>query len=363
VDPINQTLPLIGVCVSEAKQAFSGLVIKRIQCYRGDVSIIRFRITDLDWGNLLVKGDLIEKKDGNITQSEGKFSLPNIIFIQTILDRKVLEKLEQVSGCEVFNNFIFNKIELFNLLKTDKLLYNHLPATQKLENDIDLQHFLSSYLSSYNDVLLKPINGICGKDIFRLKSHSNNNEIEITYKQKKKTDKVLISKTKIWDWISPRLSKNQYIIQQGIQAVKWFNKPTDIRLNMNKIGKEEWTVSCLLCRVALNGSYVTTQNQGFLQYKQMETLFVNNGMDIHKIKKSIVELGYYICSSLDQSKYHMADLGIDMGVDEKGHIWIYEINPLPYPFGSWTRDRSWFRPIEYGLHLANIKTKENNDSV
>gem|GEM_PF-4777140 len=49
----------------------------------------------------------------------------------------------------------------------------------------------------------------------------------------------------------------------------------------------------------------------------------------------------------------MADLGIDLGVDEKGKLWIFEVNHIPFPALGAIEDPSVYKPLEYAYYLAN----------
>lgn len=48
---------------------------------------------------------------------------------------------------------------------------------------------------------------------------------------------------------------------------------------------------------------------------------------------SIMELGLSIGHWFDASGHHMADLGIDLGIERNGKLWIIEVTPFPFPFG------------------------------
>jgi YheC/D like ATP-grasp len=351
--------PSIGICVSNTKPGFKKLAIERLERYPGDINLITFHIENLNFENLQVKGVYWEKKGLEVNQKKGVFPLPNVIYLQCYVDSKVVKKIERIIGRKVFNSFIFDKWECWELLKKDNELLHHLPYTQKLEIGTNLQDFLYHN----KDIFLKPIDpshAHSSKGIFRVKLQKKRN-ISVFYRTKTEMQKKgFRSYQEFKYWISPKISTN-YIMQKGIQIVKYEERATDIRLHMNKNGKGEWEVSTILFRVATNGSHISP-GLFILGMNYLEKMFPKgrDDMNNHAMERAIVYLGTKICNVLDQSRYHMGDLGIDLGVDQNGHIWIFEVNPLPYPYPS-AQYHAFTKPIEYALYLASHSKKRKND--
>ncbi|MBX9972598.1 YheC/YheD family protein [Cytobacillus firmus] len=342
--PINNRQ--IGICVSKQKREFKRLIMKRLEHYPGDMTLIRFHIKDVDLENRQVKGDYFEKKEGDIHRKQGVFPLPGIIYLQCHVEQTKVREIEQF-GCKVFNSFIFDKWECWELLKGDNNLHYYLPETKKLENETDLQPFLYHY----GDIFLKPIDpthGHSSKGIFRAKLQ--NGGIEVTYRENKDVKRQSFELyNEFQKWLLPKLSK-EYIMQKSIETVTWHGKVTDIRLNMNKNAQGDWEVSLLLFRVASNNSHMTQQVVTAIPLKSLSNMFPGD-QNMEEIETVVINLGFQICDSLDKSGHHMADLGIDLGVAEDGHVWIFEINPLPHPLNG-VQDYSLTRPLEYAAYLT-----------
>ncbi|MGN2275076.1 YheC/YheD family protein [Priestia megaterium] len=348
--------PLIGVCVSNAKRGMQRILKERLERYSGEITLIMFHIENLDFDNLQVKGEYLEKRGREINQKQGIFPFPDVIYLQCHVDHEDVIKMEQLIGHKVFNNFIFDKWELWNILKNySGELHPFLPHTRKLKNRKELQRFL--YV--YKDIFLKPIDvtqGHSSKGIFRVRLQKNGS-LEVTYRKKRKMHRKSFEYySKFINWIYPKLTK-EYIIQQSIQTVTWNQKVTDIRLNMNKNDKGKWEVSALFARIALAGNHIGP-GRGILymplEIRQLirKTLPGRRGEKEDKIK-SVVDLGFKICNALDKSGHHLADIGIDIGIDKSGNPWIFEVNPIPCPFALPIEDHSSIRPLEYALYLAS----------
>ncbi|CAH0314509.1 YheC/YheD family protein [Priestia megaterium] len=342
--------PVIGICVSKLKPVFQRLVEKRLERYTNDITVIKFYIDDLDFKNRKIKGIALKKKEEKIHEIQGVFPLPNVIYLQCHVEPKIVRKIEGLIGRKVFNNFIFDKWEYWEILRKDDALNPYLPYTQKLEHKTMLQHLLYAY----KDIFLKPVDhrhGHGSRGVFRVK-RKEGLLIEVTYREKESIQrKSFESYEKFQDWISPKLSKT-YIIQQSIQTITCYQKATDIRLNMNKNSQGQWEVSLLLLRVASNDSHITQKVLTAQPIKNLTKMFPSNkNIDKVSIEETLVNIGFKICHSLDKSGHHMADLGIDLGIDEHGHVWIFEVNSLPHPLKG-VLDHSLTRPIEYSAYLA-----------
>ncbi|MED4292879.1 YheC/YheD family protein [Priestia megaterium] len=342
--------PIIGICVSNLKPVFQRLVEKRLERYANDITLIKFYIDDLDFKDRKIKGIALKKKKGKIYEIQGVFPLPRVIYLQCHVEPKIVRKIELLIGCKIFNSFIFDKWECWEILRKDDALCTYLPYTQRLEHKTDLQHLLSVY----KDIFLKLVDhrhGHGSRGIFRVK-WKEGGLIEVTYREKENMERDSFeSYEKFQDWISPKLSKT-YIIQQSIQTITWYQKATDIRLNMNKNSQGQWEVSLLLLRVASNDSHITQKVLTAQPIKNLTKMFPGNkNIDKVRIEETLVNIGFKICHSLDKSGHHMADLGIDLGIDENGYVWIFEVNSLPHPLKG-VLDHSLTRPIEYSAYLA-----------
>ncbi|MGG0772742.1 YheC/YheD family protein [Priestia megaterium] len=355
MDQYRQNLPFIGICVSKVKPLFEKLAKERLENYSGDAILITFHIEDLNLSKRNVKGVCWEKLGESINRKEGLYPLPDVIYLQCYVEHNVIKQIERVIGRTVFNSFIFDKWECWSLLVRDNELRNHLPNTKKLVNKTNIYPFLYQY----KDIFLKPIDvshAHNSRGIFRVKLHHRGN-IEVFYREKNKMkEKRFKSYQKFQDWILPKLSPGGYILQQSIETVKSSRNATDIRINMNKNGTGQWEVSMTLVRVASNISHVIPK---FITAAYSISNFIRTiTVDEEKreaMESSVVNVGLKVCRALDKYGYHMADLGIDLGMDENGHVWIFEINPLPFPFRGSISDYSLTRPIEYASYLALSK--------
>ncbi len=343
--------PLIGVCVSEDKRLLRDLVKFRVKKFRRNTNtsatVFRFHIEDMNFNEGKVKGEIFEKKSRE--WKEDIFPFPDSIFVQSHVDPATVKKLEQAIGRKVFNNFIFDKWQGFELLEKSNVLRQALPETVPLKGQADLLVFLNAH----KDVFLKPINGHSSRKIVRA-TLQKEGTINVSFmKYKKMRNESFKSFSDFWDWFTKHFFNVDYIIQKSIETVRLDDHATDVRLNMNKDSRGSWVVSALILRIATNESHIIPDVSTVLTTKELIKMYPMEKKKWKKINNSVVKLGRQICNVLEKSGYHMGNLGIDLGLDENGHLWIFEVNPLPYPLDDIIEDNSLTKPLEYALYLAS----------
>lgn len=310
------------------------LARKRIESFfsfNRRVSILMFYLNNLKTGSSYVNGYLVVKKRGSLVEKTGEFPAPRVIYLQCFVKPDEIKMLEQLPGCQaVFNNIQLNKWSYYNLLK-DTELQDHLPDTVRMTSEDEL----NTFLQRYRKVFIKPIRGYSGKGIIRA-CLSQNGNVKLVYEKNRKICSEIVDSYKdVWSWLPNR----RYIVQKAVDTFKLDGSPTCIRLHMNKDSSGKWKASTIHLRKARN------------------TSLLREGIRTHelliKYKKDIVRLGKRICRTLDQKEIHAADLGIDLGIDTEGKLWIFEINTLPNPFGPPENySTAWTKPLEYALFLA-----------
>ncbi|MFY0543869.1 YheC/YheD family protein [Brevibacillus sp. H7] len=297
-------------------------------------------------------------KEGSVKGRPSLFPFPDAIYMRCPVSKELAKKIEKVIGRKWFNTRIFHKWEAWQLLTKHKELCNHLPDTGKVKNENDIHVFFRRY----QDVFLKPVDKYSSIGIVHA-THQTKGKINIAYIRKlyQSYGKSFPSSKTLWKWIHSSLCKSDYIVQQGIRTIPWKGWATDIRLNMNKNGCGEWEITALFARFTDGGSYIGSgAGTGVLPLDFfLHASFRDNPEKVDTIRTSIINLGFAICRALENSGLHMADLSIDLGLDEDGHPWIFEVNPRPSPFSPPVTDESLARPIEYAYYLASNQKAAN----
>ncbi|WP_226526784.1 YheC/YheD family protein [Metabacillus niabensis] len=349
------SLVVIGICIRDDK--LIGLTTERIRKYieyfpYEYVDFICFHWDKIDVVNYSVAGKKFNRK--SLEWDDGIYPLPHVAFIQGFLNKNIINKLKDIFGVNLFNNFLFDKWEGWEFLSDHKIIKQHLPITHKIQLER-----LALQLNLFKDFLIKPSIGSSSGGIIRVKSR-NDGTFDVFHSIKNECVLIKFDTIKeLMNWIESKVKNGQYILQQGIETIRYKDNATDIRLNMNKNSNGVWEKSIVFFRISSNNNIVIPKKVSriytFDQLRSSSSFLPE--VDIRKLESQIDSIGNKICQAFDQAGYHMGDLGIDLGLDMKGKLWIFEINHIPYPALGAIHDPSVYKPLEYALFLAKNKSK------
>lgn len=217
-----------------------------------------------------------------------------------------------------------NKMEVYTRIKQSKKFTSYLIPTESVYKVEDVQRFLSKH----HQAILKPINGHQGENILFIEKKGNDYIIN---------DKGYINKySERWfaSYIKKQLAKRRYLIQVYIHSKTKDGFAYDIRLHMIKNKDGEWQTPILFPRVSTTKSVVTNCASGGKYVEPYEFLSQNFSTKRYQLKRTLEVFGIELSKHLDQlqiqqKKQVFDELGIDIGIDSRNYIWVYEVNWRP----------------------------------
>lgn len=270
------------------------------------------------------------KKNGN--WAESLLPLPHVIYNR--LSNRFKERkgstLQQInalkeSGIAIFNEHFLNKWDVYQKLLQSDLSY-YLPSTLLFKRPTVLKNMVSNFPT----VFLKPVHGSEGKGIFRIRRTSTGYYVD----QTKENGFDTLYYTTFTDMVKSlivKLKKKAYVIQQGIPFIHWNGGPIDFRalLQKDQIGK--WRIVSLIGRMGSPQTFVSNLAQGGSLdgatniLKMLKPTYPNLPIS-SQLKKTAIEIAAALDEQLDGL---YGELGIDLGVDITGRIWLIEVNSKP----------------------------------
>ncbi|MFT8320742.1 MAG: YheC/YheD family protein [Bacillus sp. (in: firmicutes)] len=258
---------------------------------------------------------------------------PNVIY-NRIHSRKLdsskhfqeLKKVLKEKEIPLFNSQFFSKYETHLLLEKNTLLHKHTPETELLSNETTLR-----MLAKYPSIYIKPVHGSQGRHIHHIRKIDNTyNAISSSGKQKGK-NYYFLSIEKLLKWIQ-RFTKNKtYLIQQGIAFQPFQQRSLDFRVLCHKNFYNQWKVTSVVARAAQKDSFVSNLAQGaeILQAKVvLNELFGKEKSQqlLAELKNLALDVATVITENTDG---YLGEMGIDIGIDTTGELWIIEANSKP----------------------------------
>jgi glutathione synthase/RimK-type ligase-like ATP-grasp enzyme/antitoxin component of MazEF toxin-antitoxin module len=235
------------------------------------------------------------------------------------------KKLEQLN-IPLFNDRFLSKWEVHQQLINENHLFTHVPETGLFSKEN-----LTYFLEKYENVFIKPVHGSQGRSIFKLEKMDGVLSVNSSLKalSEKKLKKFTIDE--IYLQLKPLLNNRIYIVQQGIPLITYESRGMDFRVLCHKNHKDFWEVTSVVARISAEEEFVSNIAKGgevMAPLTAIEKSFT--AQDASRILTEMKELAVEITSWISlQSSGIFGELGIDMGIDHNGKVWLIEVNSKP----------------------------------
>ncbi|WP_028546582.1 YheC/YheD family protein [Paenibacillus taiwanensis] len=292
-----------------------------------------------------------------------KSPLPTVIY-NRLPSRKVEKKAyvkKKLRACltagniKLYNPFFFNKRRLFEGLKKGTLSRIQLPTTEPLT-----QSSFRQLLSEFDYLYLKPETGNSGKGIMTISYEPTHAQPYVVKIQNNVQTSAVrhSSKQEAWHTIRAQARNKAYIVQQGIPLATIKGRAFDLRLLVQKNKDGVWKVTGVGARIAGTKSITTHVPRGGKlgnPVALLRSLF--GGKKASDVIKSAKQGALEVAACIEgNEKYSLGEMSLDVGVDVKGKLWLFEANARPMKFDEKKiRKLSLTRIFQYSSYLARVK--------
>ncbi|MBT2700147.1 YheC/YheD family protein [Bacillus sp. ISL-40] len=227
----------------------------------------------------------------------------------------------------LFNERFLSKWEVYNQIFHEKHLFPFLPKTK-----IYTKEHLYELTQEFETVFIKPVHGSQGRNIMKLKKEEDSQfslQTSIAALNDRSRNKYLLDE--VHQLIKQILHNRFYIVQQGIELVTFESCAVDFRVLCHKNLNNHWQVTSIVARVASENEFVSNIARGGRILRPLNVLHTCLG---HKKSIEVLalmkELALETASTISGSSTGITgELGIDIGVDQEGQLWIIEVNSKP----------------------------------
>jgi glutathione synthase/RimK-type ligase-like ATP-grasp enzyme len=178
-------------------------------------------------------------------------------------------------------------------------------------------------LKRHRCVYLKPVYGSGGVGIVRISRHG---ETYFVRYSGRRTSKAVSA-----GGLAGALSGigRHYLVQQGLDLAYLRGSTYDVRSIVQKNGDGEWQVTGKAARIGKK--YAITSNLHTGGYARtvpavLQACFPDRALEI---EQEIDQLALRVAEVMDQKAGPLCDLGLDMGIDRQGKVWLIEVNSKP----------------------------------
>ena len=297
------------------------------------LSVIVFFPNRLDWERRRVVGYMYSPSRKRWMKSF--YPLPKVVYDRCFypnpviyaMYREPIRRLMESRETTFLGFGLKGKWPVYQMLSQDAEIRRHLPETELMRSPADA----ARWLEMYGELILKPQGGSHGKGVLHIAA---SNSGRYTVRGRSLRNELIQTSfptiRKLLVWVKAFTSSRPFVLQRYLTLTTERGEAFDIRALVQKNEKGLWELTGTAVRLGLPGSVTSNLHGGG---RAAETLpFLNSRWGKEKapdIMKQIEDLAQRIPGVLEQHHGRLAELGIDIGVDEEGQVWVLEVNSKP----------------------------------
>ncbi|WP_126427171.1 YheC/YheD family protein [Brevibacillus marinus] len=258
------------------------------------------------------------------------------------------------------NSRFANKWRAHEVLYRNEQLRKWLPETQLYTGQAST---LKEMLRRHRVVYLKPINGTGGRGILRIERKGGQYRLLGRDKQRVKKIAVVDQEASLLQRVKRWVGREKYLLQQGLELSLIKDRSVDIRLLIQKDSNGEWDITGMGVRVGPKNSATANLHGGGTAVKAQPFLAAHFGEETaNEIIGECQQLAYQAAHTIEAHFGRMIEMGLDIGIDILGRVWLIEVNPKPgrdifREMGQPDLYRlAVERPLRYALSLVKNET-------
>ncbi|WP_163858908.1 YheC/YheD family protein [Paenibacillus elgii] len=199
------------------------------------------------------------------------------------------------------------------------VLRHHIPETLWFTHARALR-----MLKSYSTIFIKPNHGSGGNGIIRVNRVRNGYEVRCGLRRTR-VGPASLYKT-IQSYLQP---SGQYLVQRGLRLARYKGSIFDARIYMQKPNKK-WEISGMAARVAAPRRFVTNYHKGGhgVQLKPVLSRLFKDRKKVNNTLQKITTISHHMARTINK-RHAIRELGVDLGIEKNGRIWIIEANSKP----------------------------------
>ncbi|MFC4075790.1 YheC/YheD family endospore coat-associated protein [Salinithrix halophila] len=296
------------------------------------IEVIVFCPMDVDWSKQQVIAWKYNAKAGQWIQ--GRFPLPPLIYDRCyytdsrhyLTYKPHVVRLANHPRVQLLGRPLGGKLTTQEMLSKNPILRPYLPPMLKFSSPTDVQEALHRF----GTVLIKPNGGSHGRgvaaiwpdgDTFRLKGRSLSNQ---TFRYRLK------SKSALTDWINHFVGSTRYVIQPCLALTTVDGHPFDLRILVQKDGRGNWVTTGMAIRSGAPNTLTSNLHGGGKAEKAVPFIQRHFPKPLaEEILTKVQRLALEVPRQIEREHGRLLELGLDIGIDRKGRVWLLEANSKP----------------------------------
>jgi hypothetical protein len=292
-----------------------------------------FSVNDVDWQNKKVKGVTFIPE---INKYEYHWlPLPNVLYdrgVQFNAEEKPLvkdlrRKFRKNSSIKLINRLTtLGKLEVCEALTKYPKTKKYIPDTA-IYNDFD---DVTRMLDKYELIFIKSYYGTQGKEVLSIEKLSNG--YKLNFYENGAKELILNNFNEIQSFVTNFTLNKKFIIQQGIRLLTHKGRNMDLRIFIMKNDRGIWESIFIGTRIAKGHFTITNTCTGgdYAIYEQIYPQLKAEHKSLNiPTAKMLNEVTIMLAQHIEKELGSFGEIGMDIGIDSSGRIWIFEANAKP----------------------------------
>lgn len=286
------------------------------------VRLIVFSPLDISWGQGSVLGFTYRKGVG---WQARQHPVPRVVYDRLFpssgrwqLYFSQVARMRRTFRVTMMGRGLHGKWQMYRIVRRYEDLRPYLPETR-----LGSMQNLARMLSKYEVVFVKPIFGSGGKGITRIRRWRGGYTVERVGRPRLRVAS-LAGVASALGGISRRC-----LVQQGLKLDHLRGSTFDIRSIVQKNGEGQWQISGKAVRVGRRGRITSNLHTGGRAYSVPSVLQRCFPDRAEAIERELESLAIRAAEVMNKHAGPLCDLGLDMGVDSDGKVWLIEVNSKP----------------------------------
>jgi len=264
-----------------------------------------------------------------------------------------IEKLQNDPHIVFLGRGLSGKWQVHQILSQSQELQKWLPNTQWFS-----MTKLFDMLQQQNAVIIKPAAGTHGIGVMRISGKDGTYAATGRARENKPFRKRFRSQTELKSFLTNFMGERKFLLQPYLTLHTPDRTPFDVRVLVQKNGHGQWETTGKAVRIGDKENITSNLHGGGRAVPLSDFLAdIFPSQQRKRIEEEIDQVISLLPSFLEQYHGRLVELGIDIGIDTNGHVWIIEVNSRPgrtvfrQISDRVARIRSISQPVKYAHYL------------
>jgi glutathione synthase/RimK-type ligase-like ATP-grasp enzyme len=329
----------LGILVTEKSRTppFTEQQYYRNLCAFGDkcgLTVFVFSPGRIDWDTGIVTGYTYDRHGKR--WNKGQFPLPDLIYDRCFFNNRKayityhshIHQLQRNKRITFLGHGLKGKWQVNELLSKDQEIAPYLPHTEKVLGIATIKR----WLTDYGELFLKPQGGSQGRNVVYIRKLTNS-PYHYYVRGRDPANQLFqygfFNSLDLYRWIKRFMGSRHFVVQRYLQLTTENGEPFDIRSFVQKNYRGDWKfIGCAL-RKGKPESLTSNLHGGGFAEQVGPFLDQHYGDKTARMLQDIETISIQIARTLEYQHGRLVELGIDMGIDREGQLWVLEANSKP----------------------------------